>query len=106
MLCSLGSCVATAVAMYTRTPVVMKRGGSDMKVPMNLSFWLPCGYVQKDAAQAKSSRGSIQDEILSVKDLQYNCSSEILNLSLHETTNKITRNVCIPEMWAGIGQSV
>lgn len=89
MLYSLGSCVSAAVAMCTATSVVMNRGGSDMKVSMNLPFWLPCGYVKKDAAKAKSSRGIIQDEMLSVKDPQYNCSSEILNLPLHETTNKI-----------------
>jgi len=87
VLHSLGSCVTTAVAMCTGTSVVMSRGGSDMKVSTNLPLWLPCWYVKKDAAKAKSRRRSIPDEILSVKDLQYNCSSEILNFSIRETKN-------------------
>jgi hypothetical protein len=62
----------TAVAMCTGTSVVMNRGGSDMKVSTKLPLWLPCVYVKKDAAQAKSRRRRIPDGILSVKCLQYN----------------------------------
>jgi hypothetical protein len=54
-----------------------------------LPLWLPCGYVNKDAAKAKSRRRSIPDEILSLKDLQYNWSSEILNFLIRETNNTI-----------------